>query len=102
VVSAEAHFYDGDNKLRLFNRHNGIDVNSVSGSNWLHKEYRYDALGRRVWRRTQGGQLIMISSLTALYQVTGQPRMLRNSELRNGVPISMALPRISTLSVWAT
>ena len=30
--TAEAHFYDGDNKLRLFNRHNGIDVNSVSGS----------------------------------------------------------------------
>ena len=54
--TAEAHFYDGDNKLRLFNRHNGIDVNSVSGSNWLYEEYRYDALGRRVWRRTQGGQ----------------------------------------------
>lgn len=54
--TAEAHFYDGDNKLRLFNRHNGIDVNSVSGSNWLYEEYRYDALGRRIWRRTQGGQ----------------------------------------------
>jgi len=54
--TAEAHFYDGDNKLRLFNRHNGIDVNSISGSNWLYEEYRYDALGRRIWRRTQGGQ----------------------------------------------
>src|SRR6185312_10664936 len=54
--TAEAHFYDADNKLRLFNRHNGIDVNSVSGSNWLYEEYRYDALGRRIWRRTQGGQ----------------------------------------------
>jgi len=30
--TAEAHFYDGDNKLRLFNRHNGIHVNGVSGS----------------------------------------------------------------------
>ena len=51
---AEGHFYDAENHLRLFNRHVGIGAQSPSGSNWMYEEYRYDALGRRIWRRAQG------------------------------------------------
>ena len=51
--TAESHYYDGENHLRLFNRHNGIDIQSPSASNWAYEEYRYDALGRRVWIRAR-------------------------------------------------
>jgi hypothetical protein len=52
-------YYGADDKLRVFNRHTGIDTPSeFFGQGQLlpvYEEYWYDALGRRVIRRIRSG-----------------------------------------------
>lgn len=46
-----AHFYSGDGKLRAVDRRTSTQSGNEYQTVW--EEYRYDALGRRVWVRTQ-------------------------------------------------
>jgi RHS repeat-associated protein len=49
-------YYGADNKLRVFNRHIGIgpaSADTLYGERGVFEEYRYDALGRRVFERTR-------------------------------------------------
>jgi RHS repeat-associated protein len=46
-----AHFYGADGKLRAVDRRNSARTGDPYTAVW--EEYRYDALGRRVWVRTQ-------------------------------------------------
>jgi RHS repeat-associated protein len=53
---ASASYYGADNKLRVYNRHIGINEqsdDSTAGRRGTFDEYRYDALGRRVLTRTR-------------------------------------------------
>lgn len=53
---AGASYYGADNKLRVYNRHIGINAqsdDSTAGRRGTFDEYRYDALGRRVLTRTR-------------------------------------------------
>ncbi len=54
---SQVHYYGPDDKLRVFNRHNGLSANSAdsTGPSGVFEEYRYDALGRRVMVRSRHG-----------------------------------------------
>ena len=51
-------FYGADEKLRIYNRHNGYsavsdDASATPATRGVYEEYRYDALGRRVMTRAR-------------------------------------------------
>ncbi|MDB4906769.1 MAG: hypothetical protein JWO05_1553 [Gemmatimonadetes bacterium] len=46
-------YYDGDNKLRVYDRQNRAVSNGARGTRSVFEEYRYDALGRRVMTRSR-------------------------------------------------
>jgi RHS repeat-associated protein len=54
----EMHYYGGDGKLSLLERHKDIFEASPGEDNDLIERYRYDALGRRVLVHTLRGRLI--------------------------------------------